>query len=137
MQALSVIKRLHHIKRDAAGQGNIKIRAEQEKDRKMSKSDEQIERESTKKQQRATTKTLPASAGRRGGTADWANATPELVLRLVCVVGVAGGAVRLGYTRDGGAYSIGIYLGSDSKTYYCNEEDGINETVRELTEYFE
>jgi len=54
----------------------------------------------------------------------------------VCAVAVEGGAVRFGYTRDGGAYSIGLYLGSDSKTYYCNDAEGINDQLRELIEYF-
>lgn len=103
----------------------------------MSKSDEQIERESRAKQKRAATKALPPAARKGDGVADWHNANPEIVLRLVCVVSVQGGAVRYGYTRDGGAYSIGIYLGDDSQTYYCNEKDGIDATVKDLISYFE
>jgi len=103
----------------------------------MSKSDEQIEKQDRSKQKAATTKGLPPDKRAGSGVADWANADPAIVLRLVCAVAVEGGAVRLGYTRDGGAYSIGIYLGSDSKTYYCNEAEGINEKLNELTGYFE
>lgn len=103
----------------------------------MSKSDEQIERESSAKQARAAKKALPPTTRKGDGVADWQNADPNLVLRLVCRVAVQGGAVRYGYTRDGGAYSIGIYLGSDSKTYYCNEKEGIDEEIRQLLEYFE
>jgi len=103
----------------------------------MSKSDAQIQRESDRKIAAEAKKALPPSSPKGSGTADWANASPELVLALVCLVGAVGGAVRLGYTRDGGAYSIGIYLGNDSKTYYCNEKDGINEKVGELAEYFQ
>lgn len=102
----------------------------------MSKSDEQIERESERKQKRAAAKALPKDTRKGGSVADWSNANAEDVLRLVCAVGVEGGAVRFGYTRDGGAYSIGLYLGDDSKTYYCNEAEGINEQIRELIEYF-
>jgi len=103
----------------------------------MSKSDEQIEKQDAAKQRRAAAKSLPPDKRKGGTVADWANAEPELVLQLVCSVGREGGAVRLGYTKDGGAYSIGIYLGADSKTYYCNEAEGINDKVRELKEYFE
>jgi len=103
----------------------------------MSKSDEQIEKESTKKQVVAAKKTLPPNSTRGGGTADWHNADSVIVLRLVCIVALQGGAVRYGYTRDGGAYSVGIYLGDNSKTYYCNEKEGINETLKDLIEYFE
>ena len=102
----------------------------------MSKSDEQVQHESNRKIAAAARHALPPDKRIGGGTADWANATPENVMALVCAVGMEGGAVRLGYTRDGGAYSIGIYVGSLSKTYYCNEKDGIDETVRELTEHF-
>lgn len=102
----------------------------------MSKSDEQIEKESTRKQTAASKKALPT--GKRNGraVADWAVANPALLLSLVCAVGMEGGAVRFGYTRDGGAYSIGLYLGSDSKTYYCNESEGIDEQLTELIEEF-
>jgi len=102
----------------------------------MSKSDEQIERESTRKQKAAAKKALPTVGAGRGGAADWGGANAGLMLQLVCFVGDAGGAVRYGYTRDGGAYSIGIYLGEDSKTYYGNEADGIDELLTELVEYF-
>jgi len=108
----------------------------QEKDRKMSKSDEQIERESSAKQRAAAKKALPPTTARGGGAADWTNASGDLVLQLVCAVGVLGGAVRYGYTRDGGAYSIGIYLGTESQTYYCNEKEGINEKISDLVDYF-
>jgi len=104
---------------------------------KMGKSDEQIQQESNKRIARATAKALPSVKRSGHGVADWANANPENVLRLVCAVAVEGGAVRLGYTRDGGAYSIGLYLGSDSKTYYCNDAEGINEYLEELRRNFE
>lgn len=103
----------------------------------MAKSDEQIEQRDNKAAKRAAAKALPPTARKGSGVADWDNADPTLVLRLVCVVGVEGGAVRYGYTRDGGAYSVGIYLGDDSKTYYCNDAEGINDQIRELIEYFE
>jgi len=103
----------------------------------MSKSDEQIEKRDNQNSKRAAGKALPPITGRGAAVADWANADLYSVLRLVCVVAVEGGAVRYGYTRDGGAYSIGIYLGSDSKTYYCNEAEGINEKLKELIGYFE
>lgn len=103
----------------------------------MSKSDEQLEREDTKRARASAKKDMPVLRGSGAGHADWANADPARVFRIVCSVAAAGGAVRLGYTRDGGAYSVGIYLGDNSKTYYCNDKDGINETLDNLQEYFE
>jgi len=103
----------------------------------MSKSDEQIEKRDNQKARAAAGKALPPSGRKGGAVADWTNASPELVLQLVCTVARQGGAVRYGYTRDGGAYSIGIYLGDDSKTYYCNEAEGINEQLEDLRSYFD
>lgn len=102
----------------------------------MAKSDEQIQKESTRRIEAAARKSLPKTTSRAGGIADWQNADPTIVMGLVCTVAAAGGAVRLGYTRDGGAYSIGLYLGDDSKTYYCNDAEGINERIKELYEDF-
>lgn len=103
----------------------------------MSKSDEQINRESDRRIATANKKGLPQITRSSGGVADWAGASPDAIFRLVCNVAAVGGAVRFGYTRDGGAYSVGIYDGDDSKTYYCNEKDGINEQLAELAEHFE
>lgn len=103
----------------------------------MGKSDEQIARESDKRIKRDASKALPQTSRKGSAVADWNNADPAHVLRLVCVVALAGGAVRYGYTRDGGAYSIGLYLGEDSKTYYCNDAEGINDQLQELIAYFE
>lgn len=103
----------------------------------MSKSDEQLQKESTRRINADIKKALPPTTAKGGGVADWTNASAELVLKLVCLVATQGGAIRYGYTRDGGAYSIGIYLGQDSQTYYCNEKEGIDEKIRELTEHFE
>lgn len=100
----------------------------------MSKSDEQIEKRDSQKARAAANKALPASTRPGSAVADWQSADANLVLRLVCVVGVVSGAVRFGYTRDGGAYSIGIYLGADSKTYYCNNAEGINDELERLIE---
>jgi len=102
----------------------------------MAKSDEQLERQDAKRNGKVARKNLPQGLKGASGVADWMNADPTLMLELVNVVANEHGAVRYGYTRDGGAYSIGIYLGGESKTYYCNEAEGINESIRELIEYF-
>ena len=102
----------------------------------MAKSDEQIQRESNKRIAAAAQKKLPPITERGSGVADWANADASLLFQLVCVVAMENGAVRFGYTRDGGAYSIGIYLGADSQTYYCNEKEGINDKLAGLIDHF-
>ena len=53
-----------------------------------------------------------------GDTADWAAADAELLRRVIETIAVDGGAIRFGYSRDGGAYSIGIYGDGDPFTEY-------------------
>jgi hypothetical protein len=118
------------------GQGDINDGDKTKRMRKMGKSDEQLEAQDRKRESSAARKLLPGNKRPGGSVADWHNATPEQIHRLICAVTVAGGAVRFGYTRDGGAYSIGLYLGEDSKTYYCNEAEGIDEQLQELTDHF-
>lgn len=57
--------------------------------------------------------------------ADWQGINPETVLRAIAVVAYHGGALRFGYTRDGGAYAIGIYLGGDHFTEYVRPSEDV------------
>jgi len=114
----------------------ITMERKQQKEEKDVKSDQQIEQQDKARAKRDKGRGLPTENKSAGGIADWANADPTILLQLICAVAVEGGAVRCGYTRDGGAYSIGLYLGADSKTYYCNDKDGISDKLKELLEYF-
>jgi hypothetical protein len=66
--------------------------------------------------------------------ADWGTITPSILIDLVQVVAAAGGATRFGYTRDGGAYSVGIYLDDDRETFYFKPADDIDDAISQLTE---
>jgi len=46
---------------------------------------------------------------RQSQTADWGSAEPELLSELIQRITARDGAIRFGYTTDGGAYSVGIY----------------------------
>lgn len=69
-----------------------------------------------------------------GGIADWASADPAVVLQAIAVVSFRGGALRFGYSRDGGAYAIGIYLSDDRYTEYVRPSEDIDEYLRGLAE---
>lgn len=64
--------------------------------------------------------------------ADWQTANPEIVLHAIAVVAFNGGALRFGYTRDGGAYAIGIYLGGESFTEYVRPHEDIDSYLSAL-----
>ncbi len=68
--------------------------------------------------------------------ADWQNANPELVLRAIAVMAFKGGALRFGYTRDGGAYAIGIYLSNDRYTEYVRPSEDIDEYLTSIIRDF-
>jgi len=58
--------------------------------------------------------------------ADWQSADADTLLQAIAVVAYQGGALRFGYTRDGGAYAIGIYLGGEHYTEYVRPREDIN-----------
>lgn len=66
--------------------------------------------------------------------ADWNTASGDLVLDLIAKLGAMSGAVRFGYTRDGGAYSLGIYLDDDSETFYFPPGQDIDDNLRAMIE---
>lgn len=74
----------------------------------------------------------------RGGseTADWANANAETLRRLIEVVAFQKGTITLGYTRDGGAYYVSYYFGTQSEAVYCRPSEGIDEFLQEEIESF-
>ena len=45
--------------------------------------------------------------------ADWGSVSSELLRRAIESVTRDGGAIRLGYTRDMGAYAVGFYEGGE------------------------
>jgi len=71
------------------------------------------------------------------GVADWQSADGTLVLKAIEVVARSDGALRFGYTRDGGAYSIGVYGDGDPYTVYVKPTEDINEILTGLIASFE
>lgn len=67
-----------------------------------------------------------------GGVANWAAVNGDLLLHTLAVVAHTGGALRLGYTRDGGAYAIGIYGDGEPYTEYVRPSEDIDRYLAEL-----
>jgi hypothetical protein len=61
-----------------------------------------------------------------GNVADWAGVDPEQLRRTVASVCVTGDAIRLGYTRDGGAYAVALLHNGESATDYISPNDDID-----------
>lgn len=65
--------------------------------------------------------------------ADWGEADPAILAYCIGVVAKQGGALRFGYSRDGGAFSIGIYGdGEQPYTEYVRPSESIDGFLREL-----
>jgi hypothetical protein len=69
-----------------------------------------------------------------GQIADWASAKATLVVGAVAAVGRAGGALRFGYTSDGGAYAIGVYGDGQPYTDYVRPNEDIDAYLSALIE---
>lgn len=64
--------------------------------------------------------------------ADWSLIDGSLLLQAVQVHAGRGGALRLGYTRDGTSYAIGIYDGDDYETVYTADNKALEELLETL-----
>lgn len=71
----------------------------------------------------------------RGETADWASVEHEAICAAIAALGSVGGALRFGYTRDGGAYAIGVYgLEAQPYTDYLRPGDDVQAYLYQLAE---
>lgn len=76
-----------------------------------------------------------AQRGRRrsaGESADYQSVDWRPIVALVACLSRHGGAVRLGYTRDGGAYALGVYMGDDYATEYIKPDEDWAEALAEI-----
>lgn len=75
--------------------------------------------------------------GRRGGTtggADWKQFDWAATIALVEVLAEQDGALRIGRTRDGGAWALGVYLGDDYATEYIRPSEDFQDAILEICE---
>lgn len=54
------------------------------------------------------------------------------LLGLCIGLAMAGGACRVGLTRDGGALALGVYLGEEYGTEYVKPDEDLGTAVREI-----
>jgi len=99
-------------------------------DEQLNKRGEKAKKSEDKRRRRTHSKS-------NGAVADWVACDGEVLTRAVAAVARMGGAVRLGYTRDGGAYAVGIYGDGDPFTEYIPPSDDITEFMKGLIEDYE
>lgn len=70
--------------------------------------------------------------------ADWGSVDASLLRRAIAAASGAGGALRFGYTQDGGAYALGIYGDGDTPyTEYLRPQDDVDAFLLDVAETFE
>lgn len=80
----------------------------------------------------AASKRRVATNGAAGASADWTAVNAEWIRAAIAQVAREGGALRLGYTRDLGAYSIGVYGDGDPYTDYLRPGEDIDAYLERL-----
>ena len=69
--------------------------------------------------------------------ADWDGSNAELLRSVIGTVTKGGGAIRFGYSRDGGAYSVGIYGDGEPFSEYLPGTADVDEWLTEIREDYE
>jgi hypothetical protein len=71
----------------------------------------------------------------RSEPADWASVEHEAISAAIAALGSIGGAIRFGYSRDGGAYAIGVYgLEAQPFTDYLRPGDDVSAYLNQLAD---
>jgi len=73
-----------------------------------------------------------SGAPKGGAAADWASVSAEQLQRTVAAITRTGDAIRLGYTRDGGAYAVALLHNGESHTDYVSPNDDIDGYLKGL-----
>lgn len=76
-----------------------------------------------------------SAANREGENADYGGIDGNVIRAAIESVTALGGAIRFGYTTDGGAYAVGIYDGDDRFTEYFRSDDALVQYLQHLSNY--
>lgn len=71
------------------------------------------------------------------GTADYAVVDANALRNAVIKLASTGGAIRFGYTSDGGAFAIGIYGDGEPYTEYIKPNEDLSGFLVDLAEEWE
>lgn len=71
------------------------------------------------------------------GVADWKVVPGDVLINAICAAGMAGGALRFGYSKDGGAYALGVYGDGEPYTEFIAPADDPAQVLLDITEFFQ
>lgn len=67
---------------------------------------------------------------------NWGRINEQLVHAVITYVTPGDGAVRFGYSRDGGAYAVGIYGDGEPYTTYFHSDEEITQWLGEVVKEY-
>lgn len=81
----------------------------------------------------------PAGRGTRQPKhiANWMDASPGILQRAISAAASIGGALRFGYSRDGGAFAVGVYGDGDPYTDFIGGNEPIDEYLEDYVKLFD
>ena len=90
-----------------------------------------------KREVESSTFRKPRATTQVGNVADWGSVDAQVLVKAIETASKKGGAIRLGYTRDGGAYAIGVYCGPIYFTDFVRPAEDVDQYLKDLTVSFE
>jgi hypothetical protein len=103
----------------------------------MGANDAERNRKDDKRRAAEETRKRRSHTGPAGQVADWGSCDGTILAKAVAAVARMGGALRLGYTRDGGAYAVGVYGDGTPFTEYIPPSDDIEVYLKGIIEDYE
>lgn len=76
------------------------------------------------------------SGNSQSGSFDWGEADPVLVAGVVVSVTRHGGLASFGYTRDGGAGTVTVFLDNERSTEYFKPSEDTDQKLAQIVDYF-
>jgi hypothetical protein len=98
----------------------------------MSLSDREIEKKDAAKAKKQEKVSRGLYLTKYRGGADWATVNCDMLLRAIAVVTAQHAAIQMGYTSDGGAFSIVIYDNGERLKNYIHDLSELETFLTEL-----
>jgi len=73
---------------------------------------------------------------RQSTPADWTGVSADAIKSAIVAASNAGGAIRFGYTSDGGAYAVGIYGDGDPYTEFYTPSEDLDAALLDIMQSF-
>lgn len=77
---------------------------------------------------------LQGLSKKQGDMPDWSRINSDLIHGVIVRATRDDGAVRFGYSRDGGAYAVALYLGGAPDTAYFHSDEEITDYLTRVWE---